>query len=621
MGSLLLSKFNSDGYWDGRLSSSALATSVAVFALSQSGNTEDQPAILNGLKWLANHINTDGGWGDSPESGSNFSTTFLVWCALTLVNERPEFRTLVQRAERWLEQKAGSLDPSNLVQTILDVYGRDRTFSAPILLMGALAGRLGNDPDCWARVPQLPFELALLPHSCYRLARFPVVSYALPALIAVGLAVHARRRKKSLPGVFRKAIVPRVMRILERVQPANGGFLEAAPLTAFVAMSVAAGGFIRHPVVQRGRSFLLESQRESGGWPIDTHLATWVTTLAVQATRKPDGSPDDLGARRRAQIRRWLLKQQYRERHVFTSAPPGGWSWTPLPGGVPDADDTAGGLLALWHLGPVNPESLDSALAAMTWLMDLQNRDGGFPTFCKGWGRLPFDRSCPDITAHVLRALRTWRDLVTPSVARRVDRSLKRGVGYLLATQRLDGAWLPLWFGNQHTSRHENPTYGTAQVLRALQATELWGLPSVGVAIEKGRRWLESAQNRDGGWGGDHGAPSSPEETGLALGALAVGGISSAVCRGAQWLVRKLRRSRLICAAPIGLYFASLWYSEELYPVIFSLSGLRAVRQALEDESPFFLARSGESDGLTLGSTGILTRGDVFIRDKELEYE
>ena len=37
------------------------------------------------------------------------------------------------------------------------------------------------------------------------------------------------------------------------------------------------------------------------------------------------------------QVKRWLLDQQYRERHPFTDAAPGGWAWTDLSGGVPDA--------------------------------------------------------------------------------------------------------------------------------------------------------------------------------------------------------------------------------------------------------------------------------------------
>ena len=43
----------------------------------------------------------------------------------------------------------------------------------------------------------------------------------------------------------------------------------------------------------------------------------------------------------------------------------------------------------------------------LKWLLGLQNSDGGIPTFCRGWGTLPFDRSSPDLTAHAIRA---WLD-------------------------------------------------------------------------------------------------------------------------------------------------------------------------------------------------------------------
>src|SRR5262249_56792584 len=105
----------------------------------------------------------------------------------------------------------------------------------------------------------------------------------------------------------------------------------------------------------------------------------------------------DPGSRRR--LRDWLLAQQYTREHPYTHAAPGGWAWTPLPGGVPDADDTAGALLALRHLGQSDSEIRDSARRGIRWLLELQNRDGGMPTVCRGWGKLPFDRSGADLTA------------------------------------------------------------------------------------------------------------------------------------------------------------------------------------------------------------------------------
>src|SRR5690606_28573705 len=105
------------------------------------------------------------------------------------------------------------------------------------------------------------------------------------------------------------------------------------------------------------------------------------------------------------QILAWLLGQQYKERHPYTGAAPGGWAWTDLPGGVPDCDDTPGAMMALWPLSfPVDLRVAGEWYSSFKWVLSLQNRDGGWPTFCRGWGTLPFDRSGADLTAHALRA-------------------------------------------------------------------------------------------------------------------------------------------------------------------------------------------------------------------------
>ena len=126
-------------------------------------------------------------------------------------------------------------------------------------------------------------------------------------------------------------------------------------------MSLVAAGESTHPVVERGVAFLARSVRADGSWPIDTNLATWVTTLGINAlARRPDWA-DLLRPAERSALSRWLLDQQYRERHVYTDADPGGWAWTDLPGGVPDADDTPGALLALHALGADEPAHREAA--------------------------------------------------------------------------------------------------------------------------------------------------------------------------------------------------------------------------------------------------------------------
>ena len=233
-----------------------------------------------------------------------------------------------------------------------------------------------------------------------------------------------------------------------------------------------------------------------------------------------------------------MLDQQYRRRHPYTDAAPGGWSWTDLPGGVPDADDTPGALLALRALGADDPRIRDSAIAATTWLLDLQNRDGGMPTFCRGWGRLPFDRSGADLTAHSLLAWLAWKPNLPDAVKRRIDIGAKRAIEYLLGAQLPDGAWTPLWFGNEHAPDDENRVYGTSRVLRLIRTAELGKLggPRWIAALHHATQWLLAAQNGDGGWGGASGTPSSIEETAPGAGSPRRGGAS-------QWRKHDCRES------------------------------------------------------------------------------
>jgi len=599
----LLDAREGQGHWVGRLSSSALSTATAVSALAlverhgamdaKSGRyanelleTELSQLIVRGIEWLADNQNPDGGWGDTEQSYSNIATTMLAVAAFNLTGVPSAHAGLLERAERYIQDQGH-------IAGLRKRYGRDKTFAVPILANCALAGIVP-----WSAVSALPFELACFPQSFYRFLRLPVVSYAIPALVAIGqLRYFHQKPLNPITRLVRRLAIPASLQRLQQMQPKSGGFLEAVPLTSFVLMSLAATGRVDHPVAQRAFDFLLSSMRADGSWPIDTNLATWNTTLALNALA---GAGEDL-----AEIGNldWLLGCQHREIHPFTAAEPGGWGWSDLSGAVPDADDTPGALLALaeWVQSPScsaadRQRITEAAATGANWLLNLQNQDGGWPTFCRGWGKLPFDRSGADLTAHAVRALFAWRARIPEQT---LSQAIDGGMRYLSDVQRVDGSWIPLWFGNQDAPDEVNPVYGTAKVLLAYRDL---GLLETDQA-QRGLQWLKAVQNRDGGWGGGPAVQrlranrtiSSVEETALAVEALAAAndpGLDAARDKGVQWLVEAVEQERHLESSPIGFYFAKLWYHEQLYPLIFTVSALgRALRWQLTKPKQTVAAR------------------------------
>ncbi len=568
------------GVWTGELASSALSTALAVTALA-TDDVSDLARSGAGVSWLISHANADGGWGDTPTSVSNLSTTLIVCATLRHARKRGgsglghSADEIVSGGEKWIEARIGGLSPETVARALGQAYGVDRTFAVPILAYLAVCG---EDSRAWLSVPPLPFLFALMPRSLFRFLRLQVVSYALPALIAVGLCRHVCVCTATRRSVWGRFFSGALLRKLAALQPGHGGFLDAIPLTAFVVLALRHAGYGNCPVSKKGLAFLSHAMRADGSWAIDSNLRTWVTSLAVRAVWGTGGGRRSAGETER--VAEWLVKTQTKERHPFTGALPGGWAWTDLPGGVPDADDTCGALLALKRLeeSGCRADLAATVRAGLHWLRMLQNSDGGMPTFSRGWGHLPFDRSCPDISAHALAA---W---VACEQARGEGRGpVRRLLRYLQKTQESDGGWVPLWFGHQDRVDGRNPVVGTARVVDSLRTVAgLWqGYKQraekdrrvVNTMLSRGEAWLLEQQRQDGGWSA--GARATVEETALAVIALTGGGpaCTTAVRRGCAWLADNWRAG---CEwpTPLGLYFSSLWYHERLYPLVWTLEAL-----------------------------------------------
>ena len=223
----------------------------------------------------------------------------------------------------------------------------------------------------------------------------------------------------------------------------------------------------------------------------------WDTAIALIALAESGVSQEHPALQRAA---RWLIDKEVRVRGDWTVNNPHpeatGWAFEYNNVYYPDTDDTAMVLMALRLIRPQDRQSLSELFGrALSWQLSFQCRDGGWAAFDKDvtapWLEdMPFadhnailDPTCSDLTARTL-------ELLGYIGFDAKARCVRDAIQYLIKTQENDGSWYGRWGVNY--------IYGTWQVLRGLRAigqdmTQDW--------ILRGRDWLESCQNDDGGWG------------------------------------------------------------------------------------------------------------------------
>ncbi|HEX3599583.1 MAG TPA: prenyltransferase/squalene oxidase repeat-containing protein, partial [Lacipirellulaceae bacterium] len=665
----LVSECAPGGYWTGQISSSAVATAAAVSALVVSHRQDSDDALrqakagdgqvieqlvqgdlsellVESLHWLARRQNEDGGWSDCEGAESNLAATMLVQAAFRLTGIPAKYADLMVRADDFVEQLGGV---AGLRRSLPD----DKVYLAATLTNCALA-----DMISWRQVPTLPFEWLHLPKRWRSELQLPVPRHMAAIVMAVGLAkFHNDPSRNPLTRLVRRSLQKKTLAGLQRLQAADDSFMGSPLLTAFVVMSLADAGQQDHPAVQRGVEFLLSSVRADASWSVATNLATTNTVLALKSltaehyeTTGDDGSSHGLSiwqgsgsaedtvvdmpsthvssehdqdsiqgaaTRETIEIRAraidWLLKTQRTNSSLVTDAPAGGWGAGDAPGTEPNTVVTAGALQALadaFRLNAAMPSAQieRAAGAGIGWLVEMQNDDGGWGTYCRDDNAEP-GGSNVDATAQSLRALSAWQQLwkmespryspaALSALIKQIAPAIDRGLTYLESQQNEDGSFSSLWFGNEHQANDDNPVMGTAQALAA--CAELGCLDSN--TAQRAAAWMVASQHADGGWGPPR-APvdysdnernsnfrswrenetlakfCSVEETAAAVGALVPLAATSpvlerSVSRGLKWLTNAIEQDRHRQPAIIGFYLSRIWYYERLYPVAFAAGAL-----------------------------------------------
>lgn len=538
----LYDRRRADGGWTDRMSSSTIATALGILALARDGRRRHHGRIEAGLRWLREHQRHDGGWSlveaDPP---SHEAITAFALAALEKLDPEGSSRVIAAGMDHIGQHGGESVITPDLTG------GGPRTWREIVPIVYAMEGLREVTAQ-----PSQPMEVMLLPQRFRNRA-----SIVLPGVLGIGIG-----QRRTLPvgrgkRLAQRLAEPKALAWLRSAMGPNGGIEECALMCALVFSGLRIAGPDVGADIQRGcLNFLVSTQREDGSWPIDRDLEISTTGYSVLALAE---FGDIATEPRLAGTREWLLSTQWTEPFAPLKMPAGGWSWA-SPSGWPESEDTAVVLSALGKLGLTSEHpAVDDGLR---WLLGMQNSDGSWSEWVRNSAMI-HDGPCPGVTAHVVMAMHEFG--AGAGWARPVEKALR----YFAAAQQDDGSHTSLWF--------RDSTHGTAKVL---ETYAVLGRATDPVA-RQARQWLLDTQRPDGAWPATavEGPPAggTAEETSWALYSLLLAGRSGCdgqVVRGIEWLLEHQNENGTWRPQGVGLYYDTLYYSDDLIAHAYSLRAL-----------------------------------------------
>ena len=508
-----------EGYWVGELEADASVTAGYIPLMYFMLGEVDQLRQAKAVRYVLTKQNQDGSWPSFFGGPGDLNVTVQVYFALKLAGKSSE-EPFMRRAKDFVLQHGGAGSANTLTKVWLAIFGQYD----------------------WKYTPTVPAELIFLP-GWYPFSIYDFASWSRETIVALMLISDIKPRCEVPPNASVQELFndgdakmgqtsklslgwtgffngfDRLTKVARRspIQPGHAAALRKAErwvvehqeadgswggiMLPWVYSLIALKGLgysKAHPVIEKGlkgiESFVVENQDTMRLQPATSPV--WDTAWSMIALRTSGLSSDNPSLVRGA---RWLLDEEISRPGDWMiktkNVSPGGWSFEFENDFYPDIDDTAvvpRALLGL-KLGNDDDRRSEAVERAIRWALAMQCSNGGWAAFDRDNNKVfleqvpfadfmtPLDPTSPDVTAHMLELM---------GEVKGHTQAQERAIAYLKRQQEADGPWYGRWGVNY--------IYGTGLTMAGLRAV---GESPDREYIRRAAAWLESCQNRDGGWG------------------------------------------------------------------------------------------------------------------------
>jgi sporulenol synthase len=505
-----------NGSWDYPFET-GISTDAYMIILLRSLELHDEELILGLTKRILSKQEKNGAWKlFYDEDGGNLTATVEAYYALLYSGNYPKNDKHLVAAKRFILANGGIEQVSMFTKVMLAITGQ----------------------YSWPTYSPLPIELILLP------LHFPINFYSFSVFGRANLTpimilaekqftlktdkspdlsdLYLNREAEShwdrsddyqslysfikdgvesllgLPKQLHQLSIERAKKyMLEHLEP-DGTFYSYYSCTFLMIFALLSLGYKKTDlVITKAVNGIKSMKCEIDGFPHMQYTTAnvWNTSLIGFCLQAAGISSDDPMVK---QANQYLLERQHRKFGDWiihnSKTMPGGWGFSDINTLNPDVDDTTA---TLRSISRINPPETQAWNRGITWLLSMQNDDGGWPAFEKNTNSkllqfLPIEKgefiitdpSCADLTGRTLEFFCHYTNLS------RDDTAIKKGIHWLLRNQERDGSWYGRW-GICYL-------YGTWAAITGLMAV---GFSVHHATIEKAVNWILDKQNKDGGWG------------------------------------------------------------------------------------------------------------------------